>query len=72
MQNHINELDNNNALYSQENNKLRREVENLKQTESNLRSTKAAMDAEKQMRTTAEFDIQKMRIEIADLYSEKT
>ena len=30
------------------------------------------MDAEKQMRTTAEFDIQKMRIELSELNSAKT
>lgn len=47
MQSHINELDNNNALYSAENNKLRREIENLRQVESNLRSVKQGLDDEK-------------------------
>ena len=55
-----------------ENNKLRREVENQKMTESNLRSLKNQLDAEKEIRTSQEFDITKLRHEIADLIAEKT
>lgn len=57
MQSHISELDNTNALYQQENNKLRREIENLKNNEAVIRSLKQALDDEKQIRTTLEFDL---------------
>lgn len=72
MQQHINDLDNKNALYQAENNKLRREVENLRVIEGNLRSTKSQLDNEKQIRTTAEFDIQKLRVELQDQISAAT
>ena len=64
MQTHINELDKNNEMYMMENSKLRREVENLKAVEPQLRSVKQQQEQEKEMRVTAEFDIQKLRLEI--------
>ena len=36
-----------------------------------MRSTKSALEAEKQMRTTAEFDLGKMRIELAEVHAAK-
>jgi hypothetical protein len=66
MQQHISDLDNKNALYQAENNKLRREIENMRVIEGNLRSLKSQLDNEKQIRTTAEFDIQKLRIELQE------
>jgi len=58
-------------MYSSENSKLRREVENLKATEQTLRSTKTQLDSEKEMRLSATFDISKLRHEISDLIAEK-
>ena len=72
MQSHIDQLDKNNELYMQENAKLRREVENLKQLEVQIRSQKSQLDHEKEMRVSSEFDIAKLRHEVADLIAQKT
>ena len=59
-------------MYQNENAKLRREIDSLKSLEQHSRSQKAQLDHEKEMRTSAEFDITKLRHELADLISQKT
>lgn len=57
MQAHIETQDQSNERYQAENAKLHREVESLKAIEEQMRSTKSQLDDEKEIRTTAEFDI---------------
>lgn len=53
-----------------ENGKLRREVDTLKVVEDQVKAAKSQLESEKEIRTTAEFDIQKMRTELTDLQAQ--
>ena len=55
-----------------ENAKLRRDVDNLKVVEDQLKATKSQLESEKEIRTTAELDIQKLRLELSDLQAQST
>ena len=71
MQAHIEKQDHANETYMLENDKLRREIENIKAIEGNLRTVKQQLEDEKTIRVTQEFDITKLRLEIQDLTKSK-
>jgi regulator of replication initiation timing len=52
MQQHIEKQDHANETYMLENDKLRREIENIKAIEGNLRTTKQQLEDEKTIRVT--------------------